>query len=295
MKELIVISGKGGTGKTSVAAGLAALASRSSTAVFADCDVDAADLHLIFKPEVRRREPFVSGNEAVIDPGRCVSCGKCADLCRFDAVRRRPEDGTYRVSGCEGCGVCVSHCPASAISFPPRRCGEWYVSDTRFGTLVHARLDAEAENSGKLVSLVRREARARAAESGAEWLIVDGSPGIGCPVIASITGADIVLAVVEPSLSSKRDLERVIALAKHFRTPLAVAVNKADINATVTDEIAALCGASGVALLGTVPYDVAVTAAQVAGKSVVEYEESSAVAESIRIIWNRLSEETWKP
>ncbi len=293
MKELVIISGKGGTGKTSFTAALATLASRSAKAVFADCDVDAADLHLIFSPDIRSREFFVSGSEAVIDEAKCVSCGKCAALCRFDAVRRDADD-VYRVSGCEGCGVCVSYCPAGAISFPLRRCGEWYVSDTRFGTLVHARLDAEAENSGKLVSLVRREARSRAEEMGADWIIVDGAPGIGCPVIASVTGADVVLAVVEPSLSGKHDLERVMALAKHFKSLLLVAVNKADINPGLTREIEGLCLASGVPVLGSVSYDTSVTAAQVVGKSIIEYEERSAVSESLREIWKRISEETWK-
>jgi len=293
MKELVIVSGKGGTGKTSVAASFAALASRSGKAVFADCDVDAADLHLILSPEIKRREPFVSGHEAVIDPEKCVSCGKCADLCRYDAVSRIT-DGTYRISGCEGCGVCVRFCPAEAIAFPDRRCGEWYVSDTRFGPFVHARLDAEAENSGKLVSLVRREARAKAQEIGADWIIADGCPGIGCPVIASITGADAVLAVVEPSLSSKHDLERVIELARHFKVPLFVAVNKFDINPEIAREIGNLGAQTGSPVIGTIGYDTIVTEAQINAKSVIELNEASAVAEQIKAIWNTLSEELWK-
>ncbi len=293
MKELVIISGKGGTGKTSFAAAFASLASRSAKAAFADCDVDAADLHLIFDPDVVKRTPFVSGREAIIDADKCVSCGKCAELCRFDAVDRT-DGGEYRISGCEGCGVCVRFCPAEAIAFPERRCGEWYLSETRFGPLAHARLDAEAENSGKLVSLVRREARALAEAAGAEWLIVDGSPGIGCPVIASVTGADAVLAVVEPSLSGKHDLERVVALARHFRVRLLVAVNKADINPALTASIADYCAAEGLPLVGEVPYDTGVTAAQVAGRSVIEYDETSAVAERIGSIWKNITEELWK-
>jgi MinD superfamily P-loop ATPase len=293
MKELVIVSGKGGTGKTTFAAALATLASASDASAFADCDVDAADLHLIFSPDIRKRTPFLSGREAIIDQAACVSCGQCARLCRFDAVGRL-NDGSYRISGCEGCGVCVRFCPAGAIAFPERRCGEWYLSDTRFGPLAHARLDAEAENSGKLVSLVRKEARALAEESGAEWLIVDGSPGIGCPVIASVTGADAVLAVVEPSLSGKHDLERVVALAKHFKVRLMVAVNKADINPALTAAIADFCAAEGLPLVGTVPYDTGATAAQVAGKSVIEYDEGSAVSEGLRSIWKNITEELWK-
>ncbi len=305
MKEFVIISGKGGTGKTSLAAAFATLASKparperlpaatGSGAVFADCDVDAADLHLILSPEIKKRSDFISGHEAVIDAAKCTACGKCADVCRFDAVRRG-EDGTYAVSACEGCGVCVRFCPAEAIAFPGRRCGEWYVSDTRFGPLVHARLDAEAENSGKLVTLVRREARSVAEELGAAYIIVDGCPGIGCPVIASITGADAAVAVVEPSLSGKHDLERVIELASHFKVPLSVVINKADINPGLTREIAAACERSRVAVAGTVAYDIAITSAQIQGKSIIEYDESSAVAGQITVIWNTLSEELWKP
>lgn len=293
MKELVVISGKGGTGKTSVTAAFATLASRFSKAVLADCDVDAADLHLILSPDIRRREPFLSGHEAVIAPEKCVSCGKCAELCRYDAVQKTA-DGKFRVSACEGCGVCVSFCPTQAISFPDRRCGEWYVSDARFGPFVHARLDAEAENSGKLVSQVRKEARAKAQEIGADWLIADGCPGIGCPVIASITGADAVLAVVEPSLSSKHDLERVMELTRHFRVPIFVAINKFDINPEIALEIKNVCTQAGVQVVGAIGYDTIVTEAQINAKSVIEHNEESAPAEQIKAIWNNLSEELWK-
>ena len=304
MKELVIISGKGGTGKTSMAAAFATLASRGAAqrripaatgtgAVFADCDVDAADLHLILSPEIKKRNAFISGHEAVIDAEKCTACGKCAELCRFDAVRRG-DDGKYAVSACEGCGVCVRFCPAEAISFPDRRCGAWYVSDTRFGPLIHAQLDAEAENSGKLVTLVRREARAKAEEVGAAYIIVDGCPGIGCPVIASITGADAAVAVVEPSLSGKHDLERVIELTKHFKVPLSVVINKFDINVALALDIKKTCERAGVSVVGSVSYDTEITGAQLQWKSIIEYNEHSAVAEQITAIWNHLSEELWK-
>ncbi len=288
MKELVIISGKGGTGKTSVTAAFAALASRTNKVVFADCDVDAADLHLILNPEIKQKTEFVSGNEALINAEKCVGCGRCEQLCRFGAVRRR-DDGKYEVSGCEGCGVCVRFCPAHAIAFPERRCGEWYISETRFGPLIHAQLYAGAENSGKLVSLVRKEARLKAEALNADYSIVDGCPGIGCPVIASLTGADEALAVVEPSLSSKHDLERVIELTRHFKIPLWVLINKYDINVEIAAEIKNLCGKTNVSFAGLIGYDTVITAAQIQGKSVVEYSESSPIVEQIASIWERIS------
>ncbi len=287
MKELVVISGKGGTGKTSVTASFAALVSTEGKAVFADCDVDAADLHLIFSPEIREKTPFISGREAVIDPETCTACGKCAELCRFDAVRAA-ENGKYRIAGCEGCGLCVRRCPAGAISFQERRCGEWYVSSTRFGILVHAALDAEAENSGKLVSVVRKKAREIAEAEGADYILVDGCPGIGCPVIASITGADAVLAVAEPSLSSRHDLERVIALTEHFGMPLFVCVNKCDINTSISSEIKELCERRGVKVVGELVYDRVFTAAQLRAKSVVEYDGTLPVSRQLADVWRNL-------
>lgn len=297
MREIVIISGKGGTGKTSLTAAFAALAARDAAAagkalpVLADCDVDAADLHLVLAPETKRRVDFYAGREAVVDAARCSGCGLCAEVCRFGAVAVR-SDGGYEVSGCEGCGACVDACQAKAIDFPDRRCGQWFDSSTRFGPFVHARLEPGAENSGKLVTLVRREARARAEETGAALVLVDGTPGIGCPVIASVTGADAAVAVVEPSVSGAHDLERVAALARHFRVPLSVVVNKRDINPDVAAGIEAFCSKSGVAVLGSVPYDLSITAAQVAGKSIVEFDGRSAASAAIESIWKRLSEET---
>jgi len=288
MKELVVISGKGGTGKTSVAASLAALA---GGAVIADCDVDAADLHLVLAPTVRRRSEFRSGHAAIIREADCTGCGICMLECRFEAVHSVEHDKAlrkFRIDplSCEGCGICVRLCPEQAIDFPERVCGEWFVSETRFGPMVHARLAVAAENSGKLVSLVRKEARALAEERGARWLLVDGPPGIGCPVIASITGASLVLAVTEPTLSGEHDLERVLHLARHFNIPALVCVNKWEINPELSDRIERKAGSLGAAGAGRICYDPAVTAAQVAGVTVVEY--GGRAAGDIREVWQRI-------
>jgi len=229
--ELVVISGKGGTGKTSVTASLAVLAGRS---VLADCDVDAADLHLLLAPRIEQRRDFYSGHQAVIRQTDCIGCGACLAYCRFEAVQRQPAPDhttlfTIDPALCEGCGVCVHFCPVNAIDFNERWCGEWMISTTRCGPMVHARLGTAAENSGKLVSLVRQEARRLAEAEGITRILVDGPPGIGCPVISSITGADTVLVVTEPTVSGIHDLERVVALAvDQFHIATAVCVNKYD-------------------------------------------------------------------
>jgi len=293
MKELVVISGKGGTGKTSVVASFAALAKR---AVLADCDVDAADLHLILKPDIHRREQFSGGKKARIKPGHCIACGKCEELCQFDAIFfDGPGNGnvprTFRVDpiACEGCGVCAWFCAEHAIEFKPAVNGQWFVSDTRFGPMVHAKLNPGGENSGKLVTLVRTSAREIAEKEGIDTIISDGSPGIGCPVIASVTGADIVIAVTEPTLSGRHDLERVIHLAKHFGIPMQVVVNKWDINGDMTCAIEELAGRNGVETAGRIRYDRAVTDAMVHETSVVEYTDSP-VAEDIKAVWERVRE-----
>ena len=279
MKEIVIISGKGGTGKTSLTAAFATLAAKRGKAVFADCDVDAADLHLVFAPEIRERHEFISGHVARVDPKKCLSsgdeesCSKCIELCRFGAIKHSYKTGCEVDEGsCEGCGVCVRFCPTSGIDFIDRRCGEWYVSDTRLGTLVHAALDTRAENSGKLVTTVRKEAKRVAEGQGADLIIVDGSPGTGCPVIASITGADAVVIVTEPTMSGQHDLERVASLARHFAIPFSVIVNKADINKTMADATESWCARNGVPFLGMIPYDRAVTKAQIEGKSVIEHQ-----------------------
>lgn len=281
MRELVVISGKGGTGKTSVTAALAVLAGK---AVVADCDVDAADLHLVLSPRVRERHEFRSGREAVIRREDCSGCGNCLKLCRFGAVKTGAA-GAYSIDpvSCEGCGVCVRFCPERAIDFPERLCGEWMISDTRCGPMVHARLSAAAENSGKLVSTVRREARRVAGEEGRSLIVVDGPPGIGCPVIASLTGASLALAVTEPTLSGEHDLKRVLSLAKHFGIPAAVCVNKWDLNPEMADRIEKKARRAGARPAARIRYDPAVTRAQLLGKAVVETE--APAAEDIRALW----------
>jgi MinD superfamily P-loop ATPase len=289
MKELVILSGKGGTGKTSVTASFAALA---KNAVFADADVDAADLHLVLNPEIQSRHEFRSGHEAVIRQADCLRCGACLAHCRFDAVWMDGKDAgeaTFRIdpSVCEGCGVCVAFCPAHAIDFPERSCGEWYVSHTRFGPLVHARLNPGSENSGKLVTQVRTEARRLAERDGKEWIIVDGPPGIGCPVIASLTGADAVLTVTEPTVSGEHDLARVLKLARHFGVSVFVCVNKWDINPDAATRIEEHAATDGATILPRIPYDCAVTAAQINGQSVVEFSDGPS-AQQIHRIWNSL-------
>jgi MinD superfamily P-loop ATPase len=289
MIELVIISGKGGTGKTSLAASFAVLAERP---VIVDCDVDAADLHLVLAPRLRERHDFYSGHEAVIRTQDCSGCGDCLAHCRFAAVEKEMRnDGVVQYVidpiGCEGCGVCVRFCPEQAIDFPERLCGEWMISDTRCGPLVHARLGVAAENSGKLVSTVRREARRIAEEEKRSLIIVDGPPGIGCPVIASLTGADLVLVVTEPTVSGEHDLERVLALARHFDMPAAICVNKWDINAAMTERIEAKASQSGARIVGRIRYDRAVTAAQIQEKAVVE--TAAPCVEDIRQIWNQLN------
>lgn len=288
MKEIVIISGKGGTGKTSVTASFAVLAARP---VIADCDVDAADLHLVLAPRVLERHEFRSGHEAVIRREDCIGCGNCVDYCRFDAVKVNGtggEDAEFSIdpAACEGCGVCVRFCPVQAIDFPERLCGEWMVSETRCGPMVHARLGVAAENSGKLVSTVRREARRIAEEERRSLILVDGPPGIGCPVIASLTGATDVLAVTEPTVAGEHDLERVLSLARHFEIPAAVCVNKWDLNPEMTEKIEEQARRAGARVVGRIRYDRAVTLAQMRERAVVEIE--APCAEDIRNIWKQL-------
>jgi MinD superfamily P-loop ATPase len=288
MKELVVISGKGGTGKTSIVSSFAALAEKP---VLADCDVDAADLHLILEPTIRRRENFSGGSRARIIPEKCTACGKCKEVCRFDAIffdGRGSEnvEKTFRVDpiACEGCGLCAHFCPENAVDFSPAINGEWFISDTRCGPMVHAKLGVAEENSGKLVGLVRSQAKKIAEEQELDVVIIDGSPGIGCPVIASITGADLVLVVTEPTLSGLYDLQRVAELAKHFDIEMLVCVNKWDLNENITLRIEKLAEQRGAKVAGRIRYDKSVTEAQIRKKSIVEYSKDG-VAADIRRLW----------
>lgn len=292
MKEIVIISGKGGTGKTSLVASFAAL---SSKAVLADCDVDAADLHLILEPKTYWREKFSGGSRARILSGHCTACGKCEEICRFDAiyfdgVGNGKQEKTYRVDpiACEGCGVCAWFCADRAIEYAPAVNGEWYKSETRFGPMVHARLGIAAENSGKLVTLVRREAHKIAEEQHRDLLLIDGSPGIGCPVIASVTGTDLALIVTEPTLSGLHDLKRVAALTRQFAIPTFVCINKWDINPDMSSRIESESIQLGVQMAGNVRYDRSVTLAQIERKTVVEYQ-SGGVTDDIRNVWKTIS------
>ena len=291
MKELTVISGKGGTGKTSIVASFAALA---QGAVLADCDVDAADLHLILTPTIKRRETFAGGKKARIKSGYCVACGKCEELCAFNTIFfDGPGNGTYpktfRIDPilCEGCGVCAWFCAEHAIAFEEMVNGEWFVSDTRYGTLIHAKLGVGEENSGKLVTIVRNAARNVAIDEKRKTVIIDGPPGIGCPVIASVAGADLILAVTEPTMAGYHDLERVIELAEHFSIPVGVAINKWDINEQVTAQISEFVDRRKSEVLGTIRYDCAVTDAMVRGQSVIEFTDSP-VTDEIRKLWSNV-------
>ncbi|MFC1883792.1 ATP-binding protein [Thermodesulfobacteriota bacterium] len=284
MKELVVISGKGGTGKTSLVAAFAFLA---KSKVLCDADVDAADLHLIMSPTVKERHDFTGGNTAVINKEKCVECGDCTGLCRWNAI-----DANFIVDPieCEGCGVCVYFCPEEAIDFPENTCGEWYLSDTRFGKMVHARLGIAEENSGKLVALVRQEAKELAEKEGFDFILTDGPPGVGCPVIASIGGAGAILIVAEPTVSGIHDMERVIELAAHFGVPALVCVNKFDLNPEKAQEIEDFSSERSLGFVGKIPYDAVFTKSMVQAKTLFEYDGESQAAKSVRAIWGNISE-----
>lgn len=292
MKEIVVISGKGGTGKTSITGAFAALAERP---VLADCDVDAADLHLILEPQIKETHAFSGGKQAQVDLETCTGCGACETHCRFDAILRIPSEGGnappfFKVDpvACEGCGVCAWFCLPKAMQFEDALNGHWFVSDTRFGPMVHAKLGVAEENSGKLVTLVRNRAKEIAEQKDAPYILVDGSPGIGCPVIASITGADLVVIVTEPTVSGEHDLDRVADLAKHFRIPVAVCVNKSDINPDLTERIRQHTITRDLYFVGSLPYDKAVTEAQIQKKTVTEYANGS-FGESLRDLWKQVA------
>jgi MinD superfamily P-loop ATPase len=279
VKELVVISGKGGTGKTSL---MAAFASLAENKVLCDADVDAADLHLLTAPDIMERHDFQGGGTAVIHPDRCSACGLCRDLCRFNAI-----SDAFNVDPieCEGCGVCVDFCPENAIDFPIKTCGEWFISNTRFGPMVHARLGIAEENSGKLVTLVRQEAKKLAEDNQLNLLITDGPPGVGCPVIASIGGASSILIVAEPTVSGLHDMERVAQLAAHFKVPGMVCVNKFDLNPDQTNAIEKLAREKNMSVVGRIPFDPAFTESMVKGQTVLEYAGNSEIRHNIDKIW----------
>ena len=289
MKQLVILSGKGGTGKTSVAAALAHLASAELSVVLADADVDAANLELVLAPQRLEENRFMGGQVAVIDPDLCQLCGRCYEVCRFEAVIRSDEG--YRIDplACEGCASCFYQCPDQAIYIEEQQAGLWFQSGTRFGPLFHAHLFAGQENSGKLVTMVKQNGRLLAQDERRELLIVDGPPGIGCPVIAASAGADLALLVTEPTLSGVHDLGRILGTVHHFRVPALVLINKADVNPARTAEIEAHCRAEGIDLAGRLPYDTVVTEAMVRGQPVTAYQPDGAMALGLGEVWARVS------
>lgn len=282
MKELVIISGKGGTGKTSIVSAFAALAENK---VLCDADVDAADLHLIMAPEILERHDFKGGNKAVIKKDKCTECGLCRQLCRWDAIN---EDFEVDPISCEGCGVCWYFCPEKAIEFPQKTCGEWYISETRFGPMVHARLGIAEENSGKLVTLARQEAKKLGEARGMDLILTDGPPGIGCPVIASIGGASAVLIIAEPTVSGRHDMERVAQLAAHFRVPALLSINKFDLNSDEAKAIEQVATEHNIRVLNRIPFDPAFTKAMVQGKTIVEFDGNSEGNKAVGKMWDQI-------
>ncbi len=283
MKELVVLSGKGGTGKTSLTAAFAFL---SENSVLCDADVDAADLHLLMNPHIERKSSFMGGGMAIIDPKKCVQCGQCIKRCRFDAISEQFEVSEI---DCEGCGVCVDLCPVGAIDFPIKKCGEWYISRTRFGAMVHTRLGIAEENSGKLVTLVRQEAQKLAESTHSEQIITDGPPGIGCPVIASLGGATATLVVTEPTVSGLHDMQRVLELSRHFKIPSMVCINKYDLNLDQTNAIESTAHEEQIPVVGKIPFDPQFTNAMVQGKTILEHQPNGALGACIKKLWHQVN------
>lgn len=282
MKQVTVLSGKGGTGKTTVAASFAAL---PGDHVIVDCDVDAANLHLLLHPEVKTRQEFYT-KKAEIDLEECTECGRCKEECRFGAISDFKVDPIL----CEGCGVCAIVCPVGAARLSERVSGYAYMSKTRFGPMCHARLLPGESNSGRLVALVRENARKVAEQNGLNLIIIDGAPGIGCPVIASVTGIDLGVVVTEPTMSGLYDMERAMRLLDYFEVPALVCINKYDLNAEKAEEIAEFCEGRGVEVVARIPFDKAVTDAMVQGKTIIEYSSEGSVSRDMRRMWERVLE-----
>jgi MinD superfamily P-loop ATPase len=287
LKQIVVISGKGGTGKTIFTASLASLAKNK---VMVDCDVDAADLHLLLAPRTVERHEFRSGKTAWIDPSLCIACGECAEVCRFDAISESGEDFEVNSLACEGCGLCARICPVEVIEMKENLCGEWHLSETAYGPFVHAKLGIAQENSGKLVACVREAAKGIAQSRSLEYVIIDGPPGIGCPVLASLTGTDLAVIVTEPTLSGIHDARRVLELTRHFRIPAGIVINKWDINPEKSREIETLCAEEGVSLLGRIPFSKQVAASLIQARPYVETAQDD-VADAIRAVWNKIDSE----
>lgn len=288
MTEIVVLSGKGGTGKTSLSAALATLGER---VVVADCDVDAANLWLILQPDNFRQERFVTGHKAVIDHEKCSNCGLCQEYCRFGAIGRTDGLVTIQETSCDGCKLCARICPIQAISMIASDQSRWFIGEYRNGKMVHARLAPGEENSGKLVNVVREQARIKAREEEIVTVIIDGPPGTGCPVISSVTGADKVIIVTEPTGTGFHDLKRIIELVSNFKIRPYVVVNKYDLNSLVTDQIIDWCQAAGIAVVGKLAFDEAVVEAMVHCKSIAEWQPESETTREIKRIWNIVNSE----
>jgi MinD superfamily P-loop ATPase len=302
MKQLVILSGKGGTGKTSLAAAFAHLAhegTHPAAAVLADADVDAANLELVLKPRRLETHDFIGGSVAVIDPSLCLDCGTCEQVCRFDAVLppsplgRGAGDEGYRIDAiaCDGCAACVYQCPENAIHMEPQTVGRWYRSESRYGPLFHADLKPAQENSGKLVTLVKQQARLAALDEGYPLLIVDGPPGIGCPVIAALSGAELALIVAEPTTSGIHDMHRILETAAHFRIPVLVCINKADIFPEGTRQIEAFCQEQRLESAGCIPFDETVTLAMMNGEPVSAFRPDSPASAALRRVWENVTQQ----
>lgn len=287
MKQIVILSGKGGTGKTTVTAALAHLASQdpSTRAVLVDADVDAANLELLLEPQFLQTHEFVGGQTATITPDLCTGCGRCAVVCRFDAIRATNGCYTVDVTACEGCATCKTQCPNNAIVMLPRVSGRWFSSISRYGPLFHARLSPAQENSGKLVTLLKQHARTQALDEGFPLVIVDGPPGIGCPAIAAISGADVVIVVTEPTAAGIHDMQRVLGLISHFGIPALVCINKSDLYPAGTDVIAAYCQEKGMPVIGQLPFDLNMTKAMVQGQPITAYLPDGPISKMLHEIW----------
>jgi MinD superfamily P-loop ATPase len=293
MKQLVILSGKGGTGKTSVTAAFAHLAAQGGLAgqvILADADVDAANLELVLQPHLLEAQDFKGGKVAVINPETCSACGDCLAVCRFDAINYA--DGLYTVDpiACDGCAACVYQCPTESIALREQIAGKFYFSESRYGPLYHANLYPGHENSGKLVTLVKQRARLQALDENRQLVIVDGPPGIGCPVISAVSGADLALVVAEPTVSGVHDMRRALETLKHFGVRALVCVNKADIFPAGADEIEAFCQQQGIETVGQIPFDLTVASAMVAGEAVTAFQPQAPSSVAIRQIWKRVSE-----
>lgn len=285
MKELVVVSGKGGTGKTSVSAAIAFL---SRQKILVDCDVDAANFHLISSASIREKYDFFAGFDPHIDETACVGCGICTELCRFKAIEKGVIIKPFQ---CEGCGVCAFHCPHHAIQMKEKQAGQWFVSQTRFGALIHAELGLSVENSGKLVSKVRQEAKKIAAKQSLPLVLTDGPPGIGCPAIAALSGASMALAVVEPSESGVHDLKRLVQLVAHFKLPLCVCINKSTLHLENTQKIISWCQTKGISVAGKLPYSDGFRYAVQEGKTILEIPGYEEEKEAVKNLWNNVVKE----